>query len=227
MCRNQDVAGSALEKREALFKAFQQIRVCRELEARRGSWRKAVRIDHFEAAVPFARFPRPTCSPKGVALREMRGERNVANPKHFAVSEDCNELDFGDWRKNAKLRIVLPYSALAEHWCAPLARSYSRVTPSLQLRDSAGVIEVYMGIENKLYIFNSESQTPDVVSDLLCGFGKRTVNKNVARRRGDKDCRQPVRAYVIGVAINLERFLRRIPNLAGCAVGFAVLGTKR
>jgi len=42
------------------------------------------------------------------------------------------------------------------------------MAPVLQLRDSASVIEVDVGIQNELYVFDSKPQRLYVIPDLLC-----------------------------------------------------------
>src|SRR5581483_5121845 len=76
--------------------------------------------------------------------------------------------------------------------------------------EASGVIVVYVGIADPLYVLNTETELTNV-SDNLRGGMQGAVDQHVPFGGRDQNTRDPVSTHVIRVAEYSERLLRRVP----------------
>lgn len=117
----------------------------------------------------------------------MRGDRKVAGAQLFSILQFVDVVDRSDWRDHPDLRVALSYSTFGKHSSAPRTRHHAGTAQSLQFRDAAGVIEVYVRVHDQLDVFDSKTETPDVGDDLRDGLRQVSVNQNVAAVGRDQD----------------------------------------
>jgi hypothetical protein len=76
---------------------------------------------------------------------------------------------------------------MSQHRRTPRACGDSRIAHALKLRNSAGVIEMHVRIQNQFHILNAEAQRLNVRSDLAGRLGQGTINQDVTGIRSDQD----------------------------------------
>jgi len=93
-----------------------------------------------------------------------------------------------------------------EHLCA---------AGGLQRGDAAGMVAVRMRIEYPFHVAHPETECADVRLDLRRGFGQVAVEQGQPLPGIHQDRGEAVRPHVPGVAVDAERFLRRVPLAVG------------
>ena len=81
----------------------------------------------------------------------------------------------------------------------------SRAGSALDLRDSAGVIEVRVRVEQNFHVAQPESEAPDIPLDHGCVLRQPDIEQDVALRRRDQPRGESGAADVIDVVDDAER----------------------
>lgn len=168
-----------------------------------------------------AGFPGPTGAARSVAWREVGGQLDGSDAEGLAVVKRCNVIDGYDAADDSVLGIVGGHAALFEDRGAPVAGRYASPAKALQLRNAPGVVEVNVGIDDELDVFDAEAEGANIGDDLRDGFGEASVDENMAGCGGDENDAEAMRADVVGIAEDSEGGLRSIPGGAvGAGRGF-------
>ena len=80
-----------------------------------------------------------------------------------------------------------------------------------ELRQTAGMIEMGMAVQQQLHVFDVIAQGLDIRFDHRCGFRQAAIGQDQALRRDDQECADAGGADIIDVADNMERGLRLVP----------------
>ena len=213
MRRDEDVAWRGFKKREALLEVFATAigGALRELEAIGGDGAQTVLIDHILAMSRFAGDPCPARSSGSVTGCEVGGENDVSHFQLLTVVDDFDMGDGWDGADLAILRVIFCDTPGFEDGCAPGACGHFCAAEALQFRDASGVIEVDVGVKNELDVLETEAESANVGCDQRGGFGKRSVDEDMAVIGGDEDGTETVRADVVGVAVDAKGRLRGVP----------------
>src|SRR5579862_8084830 len=118
---------------------------------------------------------------------------NSTNAEAFAVMQFVHMIDTLDRSQDPILRISMSHSPTLQDSRAPWTGHHACATEALQLRNPTGMIEMHMRAENEFYVFNANTQRPDVGHDLLRRLGQSSVNQHMAGFRRDQNRTQAVR----------------------------------
>jgi len=72
----------------------------------------------------------------------MSGDHDFPDSNLLAITKPLDVRHGWDGSSSCKLRVAFADPAVAQHFCAPLARFHSRAAHALQFSDSASVIKM-------------------------------------------------------------------------------------
>jgi hypothetical protein len=137
----------------------------------------------------------------------------IAELDGFSVVDDLIGLERRKGQGVAETKIAM--AAAAEQWSVAFASQEFRACHFLELSQTAGVIEVRVAVQQKLYVAQVETEFRNVAFDLWRGFDKTAVEKEMPLRRGDQEGCHFGGADIVKISDDPKWRHRFVPGAAG------------
>ena len=155
--------------------------------------------------------PRPRGAAGRVAGRAIHRHRNRTHSYHVAGRHDLNVRDGRHRQRHCMLRIVVARRASHEDTCTGFTHEDARARRLLQCRNAARVVEMSVRIENDLHVGRSEAQRLNIRQNQGRRVWQSAVDQNMAIGRRDEDRGEAVRTDVVGVSVQVNGSVGRVP----------------